>query len=198
MVSWIGKSLLVATSLAPVCGAFAVTRLSELDGGIWYRDFDFWKWTGIAFGLVAITYGFLRWCQEHLKNSMVRTQTIKPTDKDVLAFLLAYLLPLLGQDSLSFHKPIIAVYVILLISVAVYHSNSYHFNPMLSLFGFHFYEIQTTDGYSAMLISRRAHVLQEQGVIVVKITDFLLLEIVPPQCLPNENTEEQNGRQIPN
>lgn len=176
MVSCIGKVLLVATSLAPVCGAFAINRIG-VSGVTWYEDWQFWTWTGIAVWLIALTYAFLQWCQSRLKSTSIHSTTIKPTDKDVLAFLLAYLLPLLGEESLAINRPIVAVYVFALISIAVYHSNAYHFNPMLSLVGFHFYEIQTPDGFSAMLLSRRSHVVQEKDIVVVRITDFLLLEL---------------------
>jgi hypothetical protein len=102
MVSWVGKLLLVATSLAPVCGAFAIGRLSDLSPGHkWYQDTLFWSWTVTAFGLVALTCLFLIWCRIHLKRTAITTTSIKPTDKDVLAFLLAYLLPLLGAKTLA-------------------------------------------------------------------------------------------------
>lgn len=176
-VSCLGKSLLVATSLAPVCGAFAVNRLSNLGDTPWYKDEWFWGWSIAGIGLVATTYFFLMWCQQHLKNTQIHTKAVKPTDKDVLAFLLAYLLPLFGADTLAFNKPIIAGYISALVFLVVYHSGSFHFNPMLALSGFHFYDIETDTGYGAMLISKRSHVVQERDLVVVKITDFLLLEL---------------------
>jgi hypothetical protein len=181
MVSCFGKILLVATSLAPVCGAFAVNRISSLESGQWLHDGWFWAWTIAGIGLLICTWLFLLWCSLHLKHTSIQAKSIKPTDKDVLAFLLAYLLPLFGADSLAFSKPIIAIYISALIFLAVYHSNSFHFNPMLALNGYHFYDVETDTGFSAMLISKRSHVLQEQDMIVVKITDFLLLEVDPSE-----------------
>jgi hypothetical protein len=190
MVSRFGKFLLVATALAPICGAFAVNRVG-IEGRSAVRDLYFWLWLGVAVVLVLSTVFFLRWCNKHLKHTSIRTTTIKPTDKDVLAFLLAYLLPLLGEKVLAFDaKPIVSFYVFGLIFVSVYHSNSYHFNPMLALLGFHFYEIECDDGLSAMLISKRTHMVNAQAVTICRITDYLFLETSDENHQPLEILHE--------
>ncbi len=177
MVSCAGKLVLVATSLAPVCGAFAVIRINDLGGTAWLRDWYFWMWVVTALLLLSGARFFLWWCQTRIKHTSIETQVVKPTDKDVLAFLMAYLLPLLGKDAIAFGKPIIATYIYALIFLAIYHSNSFHFNPLLSMLGFHFYEIQTVPGYSAILLSRNVHPMQNQHLVVVRITPFVFLAV---------------------
>lgn len=181
MVSVFGRALLVATSLAPILGAFAIQRLSHVGGWKAMGDKWFWLWTVAGAVLVLATYGFLVWCQRHLQSIPVETESVTLTDKDVLAFLLAYLLPLLGKDTLVFDDPWVSIYVYGLIFVAVFHSSSYHFNPMLSIFGWHFYDIELAGGYSALLVSRACHTTQQNRIVIVKLTDFLLLEISSPK-----------------
>ena len=186
MVNSFGKSLLVATSLAPICGAFAVNRIGELNYAAFY-DLAFWCWLVGAFGLLFLTYLFFAWCKHRLKHTEISTTKIKPTDKDVLAFLLAYLLPLLGKDVLAFEaKPVVSVYVFSLIFISVYHSNSFHFNPMLSFLGYHFYEIECADGMTAMLISKRTHLVHAQQITICRISDYLLLDVSDSSQSPIE------------
>ncbi len=176
MVSCIGRILLVATSLAPVCGAFAVNRFAELGTGV-KKDWIFWSWIGSAFLLTCLTGYFLYWCKGHLPRVTITTKAIKPTDKDILAFLLTYLLPLLGQKSLAFESPIISAYILILIFVAVFHSNAYHFNPMLAFFGYHFYEVECKDGLTAMLISKQTHLEGDASITIGRISPYLFLEV---------------------
>lgn len=190
VVSRIGKLVFVATSLAPVCGAFAIIRISDLGILQSLCDFYVWMWIAVGLALLAGAYRFLNWCQKNIKHTNVETLTVKPTDKDVLAFLMAYLLPLLGNDAIAFGKPILSFYVYALIFLAIYHSNSFHFNPMLSMLGWHFYEIQTKPGYSAILLSTTNHPMQIDDIVVVRLTPFLLLAVEESH---RHETQHQGG-----
>lgn len=178
MVSAFGKGLIVATSLAPVCGAFAVNIAAHSPNSeAVARNWKFWTLIATGLALTFVAVRFLNWAKTNLKQTEIRTATVRQTDKDVLAFLMAYLLPLIGKDGLSIGNPLIALYAYSLVFIAIYHSNSFHFNPMLSMIGYHFYEVQTEEGYGAIVVSKGSHMMQKQCITVVKIAPFLLLTV---------------------
>jgi hypothetical protein len=145
MLSKFGRLLLVATSLAPIALVIGMSffstckRLSAI-------------WIGVAILLLLFCLAFLR-ALRHGEREAVAIKSISNSDQEVLAFLVTYLLPVLFVRNQSV-DPWIEVTIALLIAVVVYHSNIYNFNPLLGIFGYHFYEITTADDISLILITR--------------------------------------------
>jgi hypothetical protein len=67
-------------------------------------------------------------------------------------------------------------FVLGLLLFLVYVSNAYQFNPLLILFGYHFYEVTDKGGIGYILITRRNihHVSTIREV--VEITDYVIME----------------------
>jgi hypothetical protein len=115
------------------------------------------------------------------KNEEIQTlsvTSIRTADQEVLAFLVAYLLPLIAKDTLGIEGDIWTIgYVFVLIFVAIYHNNAYHFNPLLGLCGYHFYEIETEDGMSFLLVTRQTLRKQSLSTRAVQLTDYMFLDL---------------------
>ncbi len=100
MLNKAAKLALVATSLAPICLT------------LWFVEFSkAWNWqAGWAYLLVAILLtllcGGLVWLAgKNLEKLPVKIKAVKTVDKEIVGFLLVYLLPLINQTSLdSSHK----------------------------------------------------------------------------------------------
>lgn len=173
MLSKIAKLLLVASSLAPVLAAFAVKELA--DGK---ELSDTWPWFLVAVLLPVICFLVILYAKTNLERQTLKIIKIKNTDKDVLAYLLAYLLPLLAGDAMDFRDNLVApIFIFAIIFLAVYHSNAFHFNPLLALAGFHFYEVVCDDEMTYLLVTDRAIRKQKGESTVVQMADYIFLEI---------------------
>jgi hypothetical protein len=103
----------------------------------------------------------------------------KNSDKEVLTFLIAYLLPILTEHKFLFKDfGITTLAILVLLSISVYHGNAFDFNPLLGMCGYHFYEIEGADSLPYLLISRRSLKKPTGQVTVVQLFDytFLLVE----------------------
>ena len=172
MLSGIAKLLLVITSMAPVLGAFAI--IDYVHGGLGWSVF---RWVTAASGLLIICLLVLHFARHHVEIERLTAKKIKSADKEVLAFLLAYLLPLLSKDQLDFKAEwITTTYIFLMIGWTVYHSNSFYFNPLLAFAGYHFYEIELETGMQAMLLAKRSIRDPTAPITVVQLFEFTFME----------------------
>lgn len=172
VLSKFAKLLFVATSLAPVLGAFGIVA--------WIREAP-WLHVAIWFGSAAIALficlAIMFFATQQLEKESLVIKSIKHADAEVLAFLLTYLLPLAGlQESVLTNVPVVA-YVFIVIAWTVYHSHAFHFNPLLGVAGYHFYEVESTDGVCLMLVSRRAIRRSTLTTQAVHMFDYTFLDL---------------------
>jgi hypothetical protein len=169
----IGKSLFVVTALTPVLWACAISQFRNGDNA------TAWWYLGISGGLVAICVLLILICRRNGEREKLFTKKVKPADKEILAFLLAYLLPLFSKDAIGFTGDlVVAVYVLLVIGLTIYHSNSYTFNPLLSLiFRYHFYEVEGLNGMTYLLLTNKTILSPENEIAVVKMYDYIYLDV---------------------
>jgi hypothetical protein len=172
MLNWFAKLLLAATALAPVAIVVGVNKISNH-----YGFFNWFPWLASAIGLVTICLLMLRLISEKGEVEMKQVKAIKNSDQEVVAFLLTYLLPLFSKSMLSFSgDALTSIVVFTIIFVAVVNSNSYHFNPLLGLFGYHFFEITTDQEMTFILISRRNIRKAKLNLKTIEVTDYIYLE----------------------
>jgi hypothetical protein len=151
MLNGFSKFLLVSTSLSPVLGAVAVNQIA-LDQP-WYC----WApWLAAAALLAFICWGLLRYAAKKIQQDDFTIQEFERNDKEVLAFLLAYLLPFLSSKNMAFAGDwITGAYVFIIIFWVIAHAGAFHFNPVMGLLGYHFYAVKNTRGVSYLLISKK-------------------------------------------
>ena len=169
-MSKIGKLLLVATSLAPILGAFSVHSFATCDAQGGFR------YLGIALALVLICWLILKGCKRTLPEETLKTARVKTADREVLAFLLVYLLPLFTKDLIFTGNFFAPAYIFVVIGLCVYHSNSFTFNPGLSMMGYHFYEIEIKDGMNYLLVSKQTLRRNDNTIRVKELADYIYLE----------------------
>jgi len=96
-------------------------------------------------------------------------------------FSLLYLSPLfvdqLSDLNLNVLVPALGVYALLLAS-----SYSYHFNPMLSLAGWHFYKVGSKEGVSYVLLTRKKIRNVDRIKKVGQLTGYMLLDLSELLC----------------
>jgi hypothetical protein len=167
----LGKLVLMLTALAPILGAFSVNAFAhgESQTGLWYLA------GGAA--LVATCWLVLRRCRKVLAEEPLTTKKVKTADKEVLAFLLVYLLPLFTKDLIFTGNWMTPVYVLAIIAFCVYHSNTFTFNPLLSMAGFHFYEVENDNGMTYLLISKQTIHRHDNVLRVKRLADYIYIDI---------------------
>ena len=150
MLSRFAKFLLVATSLSPVLGAVAVNQFTL------GRPWLIWlPWLAVALLLVLICWLLLRYTSRNGQKHRFRIDEFESNDKEVLAFLLAYLLPFISSTNMAFNGQwLTGAYVLAVIFLVIAHAGAFHFNPVMELLGYHFYGVKSSDGVSQLLISK--------------------------------------------
>src|SRR5436190_6368774 len=142
--------MLVLTSLSPVLGAVAVNQYSlGKPPSTWV------PWLIVAALLIFICWGLLQYAARASQKHTLTITQFEDKDKEVLAFLLAYLLPFAAaKDVLADISWLTEAYVFGIILLVFTHARAFHFNPVMGLLGYHFYSLKDGDGVSVLLIGR--------------------------------------------
>lgn len=150
MLNRFAKFLLVLSSLSPMLSAVAVNQLAL------GKPFAEWSpWVVSALLLVFICWGLLYYVAGNAQKHKLKIEQFEDNDKEVLAFLLAYLLPLVSvKDTVAEIHWLTGAYVIVIILLVFTHARAFHFNPVMGLLGYHFYSLKNGEGISLLLISR--------------------------------------------
>lgn len=179
MLRFLPKFLLVATAFAPVMltSAYVTWWKAKGDKLTWSEALKVaWPsmWPLIAGALVALIVCVIvmHCASRSLSRNPVVIKSIKPADKELIGFVLAYLLPLARGTPFEGY-PLVVVLVVFFVVVMT--SNAYHTNPLLGMLGWHFYEV-VIDEVSYTMVSRRnihnVRAIKE----VVSLTDYMLLD----------------------
>lgn len=167
------KLLLISSSLSPVLGGVAVNQAS-LD-----KPISTWlPWLIVALLLVLICWGLLHHAATSSQTHTLTIAQFEGSDKEVLAFLLAYLLPFVAaKDVLAEVHWLTGAYVLAMILLVFTNARAYHFNPVMGLLGYHFYSIKSGEGASVLLISRSELRRTDEQVKTVRLTNGIYLKV---------------------
>lgn len=148
MLGRFAKFLLVLTAVAPIAltWAFADWRARGLHH---HQSIAI----AVAGGLAILCALVIAAARKQLPVFTFDATTIKNSDSEVVGFLVAYLLPLVSTSTSEFDYTVLA-FVSVLLGAVVWSSQSYSVNPLLSLLGYHFYEVASQDGVVYLLLTR--------------------------------------------
>jgi len=171
VLSKLAKLLMVLTSFAPV--------LMTVSFDQWRRGA--WMPLGMLCLASAITCGLLcslvlQFSKRHLEVMSFQVKSLRTADQEIVGFVIAYLLPLVSTSA-DDAKTSILWFVLAVFALVVWCTNSYHFNPLLSFVGYHFYEVTDEQQISYVLVTRKS--LREAKALsqVVQISEYMILEI---------------------
>jgi hypothetical protein len=166
------KLLLAGTSFAPILITLAFVN--------WRADLPWWyaaSKLGSAMLLVWLCHLLLKEVERRGEVMSITLSSAKPADKEILAFVLSYLIPLANTANVMKIDPAVIWFVLGLLLFLVYVSNAYQFNPLLVLFfGYHFYEVTDESKIGYILITRRNIHNVSAIAEVVEITDYVIME----------------------
>lgn len=138
MLSGLARTLLVATSLAPVLLVYAAALVD--DRPVWTVALV--AAAALLVVLCLLVLAFLR-SPRGPERVAVEVCSVSPKDSDYVAFLVAYLLPILQGRMLATNFWAVATFA-LVAFVVLLRANVVHVNPLLGLLGYHFYEVESS------------------------------------------------------
>ena len=171
MLSKLAKVLLVLTAFAPILFTVAFVE---------WRKGHFLP-VGptclmVAAALVTICYLVLKGAGQQLEVMPCNLRSIKTADKEIVGFVLSYLVPLAnlsGKEMDPWTLGFVAVFFLFIVAT----SHAYHFNPLMSVLGYHFYEVTDTNSVSYVLITRRNLRSARTTAHVVQLSEYILLDV---------------------
>jgi hypothetical protein len=171
MGNWFVRALLVISALSPMLGAVAVAEIAS--GKNWHS----WvPWLAPAVVFVFICWILLLWCGRELQRTSVTLSAVERSDKEVLSFLLAYLLPVISAKETNLEiQWMTTLYVFIILILVFTHACALHFNPVLGLLGYHFYAVKDEACRPLLLISREDAHHKDQKMTVAYISRSVVL-----------------------
>jgi hypothetical protein len=169
MPSKLIKLLLVSTSLSPILltRAFVATLHQQWGQAVAYA--------GAACGLALLCVLVLYAVRTTQRLPLGEVKQLQAADTQIIGFVLTYLLPLARPETTPEDVRVL-LFVLLILGLAFWNSNAYHFNPMLGLLGFHFYEATFDRDIKYVLITRK-DLYNARGVShVVRLTEYVVIE----------------------
>ncbi|HET9227069.1 MAG TPA: hypothetical protein VFR31_10405 [Thermoanaerobaculia bacterium] len=170
MLSKFAKLLLVATSLAPILLTHAF--ISALNR----------RWTAAAVGLgVAVGLTFICWLilsaarKQQQTLPLGKVKQLQAADTQIIGFVITYLLPLAKPQETPDDIRVL-LFILFILGLAFWNSNAYHFNPLLGLLGYHFYEVTFCNDIKFVLITKRSLYDTQAVSEIVQLTEYVVLD----------------------
>ena len=144
-LSQFAQMALAATALAPVLlvWAAAAYKASPIEAG---------AAVAVSALLVIVCAATLAFARRELQTEPLVVKKATRLDKEALAFLVTYALPLIvpnDQTNLAALAVFVGIVGVVLVQLQIL-----HVNPLLGILGFHFYEIENVDGDTSLVVSR--------------------------------------------
>ncbi|MFM0360443.1 hypothetical protein [Paraburkholderia sediminicola] len=170
MLGRLVRVLLALTAIAPLMVSLAYVYATK------DRNYQFAFIAACACLLLgACSLWIIGKAQQRLERLPVTIKKAKSADKEVIGFFVAYALPLVfrGQSSADLGAWIVAGSMLLFV---LWSTHSLQVNPVLGMFGYHFYEVETADGITYLLITRRKINNVMSIGQVVQLSEYGILE----------------------
>ena len=170
MLSRFAKLLLTSTAIAPVLLTYSWVAYQA---GLAEKALLFFV---VCLALIGVCIWMLRYAKMQLEKVKFSATTIEASDRENMAFLLLYLLPLFTAQfaELNWH---VWVPAIIIFGAVVATGYSYHFNPLLGLMGWHFYKVGTKEGITYVLITKKQLRNASEEIEVGQLTEYIVIDL---------------------
>lgn len=164
------RILFALTAIAPLSVSLAYIYAAR-ESNLLYAGFA--AAACIALGLLSLW--IVNQAQSKLERLPIVIQKAKSADKEVIGFFVAYVLPLVfkGQSAPELGAWLLAT---AMLTFVLWSTHSLQVNPVLGMLGFHFYEVETRDGITFLMISRRKISNIKTIQHIVQLTEYGILE----------------------
>lgn len=170
MLSAIARIMLTASAIAPIAITYAWVAFTQ----------DEIMVSAIALGVgtsaVLMCLVVLRYARSNLEKMNFKPKSIEAADRESIGFMMLYLLPLFTDkiNTLNWSLWLPTIVVFALITAFGY---SYHFNPLLGLIGWHFYKVESAEGVTYVIVTRKHLRAASEALTVGQLTEYILIDL---------------------
>jgi len=176
MISNLLRFVLVSATISPILIALAIQNF--LAGHIIVSIICLLAFIGTALATNAI----IETSKRELEKIPIHIKSVAPADQEVTVFLFAYILPLVSTTA-AFSWLI--YFSVFLLYWAAFTTNTYHFNPVVSLlWRYHYYSVTIEDtsgegkyAYTYVLMTKKDIYQCKDIHDVVQVSEYMLLEV---------------------
>ena len=163
------RILLFLSSYAPLFGILAFKA---------YPD-SMW----LVYGLTAVAIispvvlllYVTQWLPSKAEITITATE-VTPMDGEAVSYFVFYLFPFLDVSLDSFAKAAPMVILLVVMLIIYVNSNMMYVNPMLNLFGFHFFEVENEDGKVYGIIARDHYIRPGSSFLIHPTKNYVALK----------------------
>lgn len=110
---------------------------------------------GVSFiSVSALIYQVKVWSKRIGSNTSVIT-SIQRKDSEVMSYIVSYIFPYLSVNFSNFAEVMAFIPLYLVIGIVFVSSGLIHVNPMLNIFGYHIFEVETAGGLKTNIITNK-------------------------------------------
>jgi hypothetical protein len=102
---------------------------------------------------------------------------VRPKDGDVLAYMATYLVPFFSVDLTQRHDAVVLGGFLAVLGIVYINSNMLFVNPVLTIFGYHAFEIVDKGDHEYSLITRREDLDPGTTIVPAQISPYIRLEV---------------------
>lgn len=162
--------MLTASAIAPIALTYAWVAYTQGEESVAIY--------AVVAGIVAVGVCLcvLRYAQKNIERMDFKPKSIEAADRESIGFMMLYLLPLFTDkvNTLNWSLWIPTVAVFAAITAFGY---GYHFNPLLGLLGWHFYKIESAEGVTYVVITKKHLRAASQALTVGQLTEYILIDL---------------------
>jgi hypothetical protein len=115
--------------------------------------------------------------QRDERGPVLRIAHARPKDGDVLAYTATYLVPFLGVDLTKADGVVVFVGFLLVLGIVYVNSNMLFVNPLLSVAGYHTFDVTDPQGHEYSLITRREGIDPGTDIRPSHVGRYIRLEV---------------------
>lgn len=170
MLSKFSIFMLAITSVSPVFLTYAFI--------LYLEDKSFIKILiviSILLICMLICLFLLKYSRQKLERMRFQIKKIRTVDSDIFSFFIAYLFPFISLDSNNINESVL-IFILFMFVIIVLGTHSYSTNPILILFGYHFYEVSTPTNVTYLLMTKRNLRNVKEIKQIVQISDYMVLD----------------------
>jgi hypothetical protein len=127
-----------------------------------------------AISVLALYVSFRSWRKLNVTQTTVARA--RPRDADVIAYVATYIIPFaaLGVETWQQRGALIGFFV--LVGVLYIRANLFYVNPILAIFNFRLFEVETGSGKALLVISKQSYLRVGATLEVHSLSDYVYLE----------------------
>lgn len=132
----------------------------------------------VAIAVVSVlSLVVVMWSKKDETGQRLTVANVKPKDGDVMAYVATYLLPFLAVDVTKLDGVVLLAGFMLVLGTVYVNSNMIFVNPLLSLVGYHTFEVTDPDDHEYALLTRRRELAAGTAIKPAQVTAYIRVEV---------------------